>query len=52
MNMKNPEDLKDNYIFMFAYIETVIGMFMNIICLTRFVGILHEVAQKDQVEDK
>ena len=31
---------------MFAYVETIIGMFMNIICLARFVGMLPEVKEK------
>lgn len=46
MNMTNPEDFSGNYVLAFAYIETVIGMFMNIICLARFVGMLPEVAEK------
>ena len=46
MNMTNPEDFSGNYVLAFAYMETVIGMFMNIICLARFVGMLPEVAEK------
>ena len=46
MNMTNPEDFPGNYVLAFAYMETVIGMFMNIICLARFVGMLPEVAEK------
>lgn len=46
MNMTNPDDFSGNYVLAFAYAETVIGMFMNIICLARFIGMLPEVAEK------
>lgn len=49
MNITSPEEFSDNCILMLAYVETVIGLFMNIICLARFVGMLPEVAQKDSV---
>lgn len=46
MNMTSPKELSDNSVLMFAYVETIIGMFMNIICLARFVGMLPEVKEK------
>ena len=48
MNTTNPEEFSENHVLIFAYVETVIGMFMNIICLARFVGMLPEVAQKEK----
>ncbi len=33
---------------MYAYIETVIGIFMNIVCLARFIGLLPDVKVKDE----
>ena len=54
MNMTNPDEFSGNVVLSFGYIETVIGMFMNIICLARFVGILPEVkeVQSRQTEEK
>lgn len=46
MNITAPEEFAGNPLLAFAYAETIIGMFMNIICLARFVGMLPEVAEK------
>lgn len=46
MNLKTPEDFLTNKFLMLAYAETLIGMFMNLICLARFVGMLPEVAER------
>lgn len=48
MNMTDPEEFSGNLVLHVAYIETVIGMFMNIICLAKFVGILPEVKEIDK----
>lgn len=45
MNMVNSEELFKNNILTFAYVETIIGMFMNLVCLARFIGILPEVKE-------
>ena len=46
MNMVNPEEFFKTNVLSFAYVETIIGMFMNIICLARFVGLLPSVDEK------
>ena len=45
MNMTSPEEFSGNFILSVGYMETVIGMFMNIVCLARFVGMLPEVKE-------
>lgn len=37
-----------NEILTFAYIESLIGMFMNLLCLARFVGMLPTIRTKDE----
>lgn len=48
MNMSNIEDYSNRVFLMPVYIETLIGLFMNILCLARFVGILPEVKTIDK----
>lgn len=43
MNLYDPMEAGGNYILKIAYFETMIGMFMNIVCLARFVGMLPQI---------
>ena len=47
MNSSNLEMYRESPLFFQAYIETIIGIFMNIVCLARFIGALPEVKTKD-----
>ena len=47
MNMSEIVAYSDNSLILPVYIETVIGVFMNVICLARFVGLLPEVKTVD-----
>ena len=47
MNSSNLEIYRESPLFIQAYIETIIGIFMNIVCLARFIGALPEVKAKD-----
>lgn len=46
----------DNYssgiLMTVAYVETIIGIFMNILCLARFIGALPEVREKGYLVEK
>lgn len=46
-NLSGPSDISFNGFQFLAFVETVIGMFMNLICLARFVGLLPAVATHD-----
>jgi hypothetical protein len=48
MNSGSLEMYAESPLFMYAYIETVIGIFMNIVCLARFIGLLPDVKVKDE----
>lgn len=51
MNLSTFENLINNsniYLVRISQIETILGIFMNIICLGRFIGMLPEVAQLDE----
>lgn len=37
---------KNTWLMVVVYVETVIGIFMNILCLARFIGMLPDVKQK------
>lgn len=43
MNIYDPMETGGDYILKVAYFETMIGMFMNIVCLARFVGMLPQI---------
>lgn len=50
MNLTNVEDVMQGvniHLVRIAEIETILGIFMNIVCLARFIGMLPEVAQID-----
>ncbi len=46
MNMADLDSFSKNPLTIIAYSETLIGIFMNILCLARFVGALPEVKEK------
>ena len=47
-NIASPEDFKTADIVFVAYVESVIGIFMNIVCLTRFISLLPPVQTIDE----
>lgn len=50
MNLTNVEDVMQGvnmHLVRIAEIETILGIFMNIVCLARFIGMLPEVTQID-----
>lgn len=47
-NIASPEEFKSVDIIFVAYIESVIGIFMNIICLARFISLLPPVQSIDE----
>lgn len=47
-NIASPEDFKNADIVFVAYIESVIGIFMNIVCLARFISLLPPVQTIDE----
>ena len=49
MDAENLDVYRHSPLFYFAYIETMIGVFMNIVCLARFIGLLPDVKVKDNV---
>lgn len=46
MSMGDLQNYNDSKIFVFAYIETILGMFMNIACLAYFIGMLPDTKSK------
>ena len=46
MSMGDLQNYSDSKIFVFAYIETILGMFMNIACLAYFIGMLPDTKSK------
>ena len=49
MNLDSSKSfLHDKSIMVIVKFETILGLFMNILCLARFVGMLPEVRQKDE----
>lgn len=48
MNMGDLQNYSDSRIFVFAYIETILGMFMNIACLAYFIGMLPDTKSRVQ----
>lgn len=41
--------IKPRWLFMISYVEVLIGVFMNILCLARFVGLLPEIKSKEKI---
>ena len=48
MNMSNIDDFSTKNYLIPIYFESLIGVFMNILCLARFVGFLPEVKTIDK----
>ena len=46
-NIASPEEFRNSDIVFVAYIESVIGIFMNIVCLARFISLLPPVQTID-----
>lgn len=51
MNMTEISGVTDSNIIFIIYIEIIIGIFMNIICLARFLGMLPEVKSMDKTKE-
>jgi hypothetical protein len=47
-NIASPEEFRSADIVFVAYIESVIGIFMNIVCLARFISLLPPVKSIDK----
>ena len=47
-NIASPEDFKISDIVFVAYVESAIGIFMNIVCLARFISLLPPVQSIDE----
>lgn len=52
MNFADLSDYKDMPLSVLVYCETVIGVFMNLLCLARFVGMLPEVKSLPEEKPK
>lgn len=52
MSLGGLENYSSGILMTVAYVETLIGIFMNILCLARFIGALPEVSEKGYLSEK
>ena len=47
-NNARPEEMTNSFLTTIAYMEFILGLFMNLLCLARFISLLPAVQQVDE----